>query len=111
MSFLEMLDMLNERRVSKGEPAVAFDSDCREGLCGMCGLLGNGEPDGPLRTATNCETHMRFFHDGDVMKLEPWRAAAFPVLQDLVVDRGALDRIIAAGGYVSVRTGSAPEAN
>jgi succinate dehydrogenase / fumarate reductase, iron-sulfur subunit len=111
MSFLEMLDVLNERLVAKGEPAVAFDSDCREGICGMCGFLVNGEPHGPLPNATICQTHMRFFSDGDVLKLEPWRAAAFPVLRDLVVDRTAFDRIIASGGYVTVRTGSAPEAN
>jgi succinate dehydrogenase / fumarate reductase, iron-sulfur subunit len=111
MSFLEMLDVLNLRLVARGEDPVAFDSDCREGICGTCGFLVNGEPHGPLRNATICQTHMRHFSDGDTLRLEPWRAAAFPVLRDLVVDRGALDRIIAAGGYVSVRTGSAPEAN
>jgi succinate dehydrogenase / fumarate reductase, iron-sulfur subunit len=111
MSFLEMLDVLNRRLVESGEPPVAFDSDCREGICGMCGFLVNGEPHGPLRNATICQTHMRHFKDGDQLRLEPWRAAAFPVLRDLCVDRGALDRIIASGGYVSVRTGSAPEAN
>jgi succinate dehydrogenase / fumarate reductase iron-sulfur subunit len=111
MSFLEMLDVLNGRLVEKGEEPVAFDSDCREGICGTCGFLVNGEAHGPLPNATICQTHMRHFKDGDVLRLEPWRAAAFPVLRDLVVDRSALDRIIAAGGYVSVRTGSAPEAN
>jgi succinate dehydrogenase / fumarate reductase iron-sulfur subunit len=111
MSFLELLDVLNARLVSKGEEPVAFDSDCREGICGMCGFLVNGEAHGPLENATICQTHLRHFHDGQTLRLEPWRAAAFPVVKDLVVDRGALDRIIAAGGYVSVRTGSAPEAN
>jgi succinate dehydrogenase / fumarate reductase iron-sulfur subunit len=111
MSFLEMLDVLNRRLVEKGEEPVAFDSDCREGICGTCGFLVNGVAHGPLRNATICQTHMRHFHDGETLRLEPWRAAAFPVLRDLCVDRGALDRIIAAGGYVSVRTGSAPEAN
>ncbi len=111
MSFLEMLDVLNLRLVAKGEDPVAFDSDCREGICGTCGFLVNGEAHGPLRNATICQTHMRHFHDGDALRLEPWRAAALPVLKDLVVDRSALDRIIAAGGFISVRTGSAPEAN
>jgi len=111
MSFLEMLDVLNTHLVEKGEDPVAFDSDCREGICGTCGFLVNGEAHGPLPNATICQTHMRHFKDGDVLRLEPWRARAFPVRKDLVVDRGALDRIIAAGGYVSVRTGSAPEAN
>jgi succinate dehydrogenase / fumarate reductase iron-sulfur subunit len=111
MSFLEMLDVLNHRLVEKGESPVAFDSDCREGICGMCGFLVNGQPHGPLPNATICQTHMRHFRDGDVLRLEPWRAAAFPVLKDLSVDRSALDRIIAAGGYISVRAGSAPEAN
>jgi succinate dehydrogenase / fumarate reductase iron-sulfur subunit len=111
MSFLEMLDVLNLRLVARGEDPVAFDSDCREGICGMCGFLVNGEAHGPLRNATICQMHMRHFHDGEVLRLEPWRAAAFPVVKDLVVDRSALDRIIAAGGFVTVRTGSAPEAN
>jgi succinate dehydrogenase / fumarate reductase, iron-sulfur subunit len=111
MSFLEMLDVLNQRLVGKGEEPVAFDSDCREGICGTCGFLVNGVPHGPLPNATICQTHMRHFADGDVLRLEPWRAAAFPVVKDLVVDRSALDRIVAAGGYISVRTGSAPEAN
>jgi succinate dehydrogenase / fumarate reductase iron-sulfur subunit len=111
MSFLEMLDLLDRRLVEKGEEPVAFDSDCREGICGTCGFLVNGEAHGPLRNAAVCQTHMRHFRDGQVLRLEPWRAAAFPVVKDLVVDRSALDRIMAAGGYVSVRTGSAPEAN
>jgi succinate dehydrogenase / fumarate reductase iron-sulfur subunit len=111
MSFLEMLDVLNARLVERGEEPVAFDSDCREGICGMCGFLVNGVPHGPVPNATICQTHMRHFSDGDLLQLEPWRAAAFPVVRDLCVDRSALDRIIAAGGYVSVRTGSAPEAN
>jgi succinate dehydrogenase / fumarate reductase iron-sulfur subunit len=111
MSFLEMLDVLNLRLVERGEDPVAFDSDCREGICGTCGFLVNGEAHGPLPHATICQTHMRHFSDGDLLRLEPWRAAAFPVLRDLCVDRGALDRIIASGGYVTARTGSAPEAN
>ncbi|HET6437321.1 MAG TPA: succinate dehydrogenase/fumarate reductase iron-sulfur subunit [Anaeromyxobacter sp.] len=111
MSFLEMLDVLNARLVEKGEEPVAFDSDCREGICGTCGFLVNGAAHGPLDNTTVCQTHMRHFRDGDVLRLEPFRAAAFPVLRDLVVDRGALDHVITAGGYVSVRTGSAPEAN
>jgi succinate dehydrogenase / fumarate reductase iron-sulfur subunit len=111
MSFLEMLDVLNHRLVEAGGDPVAFDSDCREGICGMCGFLVNGQAHGPLPHATICQTHMRHFRDGEVLRLEPWRAAALPVLKDLAVDRSALDRIIAAGGYVSVRTGSAPEAN
>jgi succinate dehydrogenase / fumarate reductase iron-sulfur subunit len=111
MSFLEMLDVLNQRLVAEGKDPIAFDSDCREGICGTCGFLVNGEAHGPLRNATICQTHMRHFRDGDVLRLEPWRAAAFPVLKDLAVDRTALDRIIAAGGYVSTRTGSAVEAN
>src|SRR5512144_319255 len=111
MSFLEMLDVLNRRLVERGEEPVAFDSDCREGICGMCGFLVNGVAHGPLRNATICQTHMRHFRDGETLRLEPWRAAAFPVLKDLCVDRSALDRIIASGGYITVRTGSAPEAN
>jgi succinate dehydrogenase / fumarate reductase iron-sulfur subunit len=111
MSFLEMLDVLNRGLVRRGEVPIAFDSDCREGICGTCGFLVNGVPHGPLQNATICQTHMRHFHDGELLRLEPWRAAAFPVLRDLIVDRGALDRVVAAGGYVSIRTGSAPEAN
>ena len=111
MSFLEMLDVLNRGLVRRGEVPIAFDSDCREGICGTCGFLVNGVPHGPIQNVTICQTEMRHFHDGELLRLEPWRAAAFPVLRDLIVDRGALDRIVAAGGYVSIRTGSAPEAN
>ena len=110
MSFLEMLDVLNEELITKGEEPVAFDSDCREGICGMCGLMINGEAHGPEVTTT-CQLHMRSFKDGDTITVEPWRAAGFPVVKDLVVDRSAFDRIIQAGGFVSANTGSAPEAN
>jgi succinate dehydrogenase / fumarate reductase iron-sulfur subunit len=110
MSFLEMLDVLNEDLIAKGEDPVAFDSDCREGICGMCGLMINGEAHGPEVTTT-CQLHMRSFKDGDEIVVEPWRADAFPVIKDLVVDRGAFDRIIQAGGFISVNTGSAPEAH
>ena len=110
MSFLEMLDVLNEDLISKGEDPVAFDSDCREGICGMCGLMINGQAHGPEVTTT-CQLHMRSFKDGDEVVIEPWRADAFPVIKDLVVDRGAFDRIIQAGGFISVNTGSAPEAH
>jgi succinate dehydrogenase / fumarate reductase, iron-sulfur subunit len=106
MSFLEMLDVLNERLPDP----VAFDSDCREGICGMCSLVINGVPHGPRRGTATCQLHMRHFSDGDVITVEPWRARAFPVIKDLVVDRSALDRIIAAGGYVTAPTGSAPDA-
>src|SRR3954468_4045620 len=109
MSFLEMLDVLNEELIAQGEDPVAFDSDCREGICGMCGLMINGQAHGPEVTAT-CQLHMRSFKDGDEIVIEPWRADAFPVVKDLVVDRGAFDRMIQAGGYISVNTGSAPEA-
>jgi succinate dehydrogenase / fumarate reductase, iron-sulfur subunit len=111
MSFLEMLDVVNEELVKKGEPAIAFDSDCREGICGMCSLVVNGIPHGPDRGTTVCQLHMRRFKDGDTITVEPWRAKAFPVVQDLVVDRSAFDRIIAAGGYVSVNCGGAPDGN
>ena len=111
MSFLEMLDVVNEDLIAKGEEPIAFDHDCREGVCGMCGFMINGVAHGPRRDTTICQLHMRYFKDGDELYLEPWRARAFPVVKDLVVDRGAFDRIIAAGGYISVRTGSAPEAN
>ena len=111
MSFLEMLDVLNQDLITKGEEPLAFDSDCREGICGMCGFLINGSPHGPVHGGTVCQLHMRYFKDGDALRLEPWRAKAFPVLKDLVVDRSAFDRIIQVGGYVSVRTGSAPDAN
>ena len=110
MSFLEMLDLLNEQLVTSGEEPVAFDSDCREGICGMCSLMINGEAHGPEVTTT-CQLHMRSFSDGETITIEPWRADAFPVLKDLVVDRSALDRMIQAGGYISANTGSAPEAN
>ncbi|MGM0385585.1 MAG: succinate dehydrogenase/fumarate reductase iron-sulfur subunit [Actinomycetota bacterium] len=110
MSFLEMLDVLNEELFARGEEPVQFDSDCREGICGMCGLVINGVAHGPEVTTT-CQLHMRSFKDGDTITIEPWRAAAFPVIKDLVVDRGALDRIIAAGGYISVSTGAAPDAH
>ncbi|MFE9257761.1 succinate dehydrogenase/fumarate reductase iron-sulfur subunit [Streptomyces sp. NPDC006879] len=109
MSFLEVLDTLNEDLILRGEDPVAFDHDCREGICGACSLVINGEPHGPERTTT-CQLHMRAFRDGDTIDVEPWRAASFPVLKDLVVDRTALDRIIGAGGYISVPTGAAPEA-
>ncbi len=110
-SFLEMLDVLNEQLVTDGKDPVAFDHDCREGICGMCSLVVNGRPHGPQEAATTCQLHMRKFEDGQEIWVEPWRAAAFPVLRDLVVDRTSFDRIIQAGGYISVRTGSAPEAN
>jgi succinate dehydrogenase / fumarate reductase iron-sulfur subunit len=111
MSFLEMLDVLNEDLVVKGEDPVAFDHDCREGICGMCGCMVNGIAHGPQPETTLCQLHMRHFKDGDELYLEPWRAKAFPVIKDLIVDRTAFDRIIAAGGYVSVSTGSAPDGN
>jgi succinate dehydrogenase / fumarate reductase iron-sulfur subunit len=110
MSFLEMLDVLNERLIAADEEPVAFDSDCREGICGMCGLMINGVAHGPEVTTT-CQLHMRSFKDGDEITIEPWRANAFPVLKDLCVDRSAFDRIIQSGGYVSVNTGSAPDAH
>jgi succinate dehydrogenase / fumarate reductase iron-sulfur subunit len=110
MSFLEMLDVLNERLTLRGDDPIAFDSDCREGICGMCGLVINGVAHGPLQTTT-CQLHMRSFKDGDVIDIEPWRADAFPVVKDLVVDRGAFDRIIQAGGYISAPTGTAPDAH
>jgi len=111
MSFLEMLDVLNEQLTRAGEEPVAFDYDCREGICGSCGLVINGVAHGPKRGATTCQQYLRDFADGDTVVIEPWRAGAFPVVKDLVVDRSAFDRIIAAGGFVSVDTGSAPEAN
>jgi succinate dehydrogenase / fumarate reductase iron-sulfur subunit len=110
MSFLEMLDVLNEGLNEKDEEPIAFDSDCREGICGTCGLMVNGEAHGPEVTAV-CQLHMRSFKDGDTITIEPWRADAFPVLKDLCVDRGSLDRMIQAGGYISVNTGSAPDAH
>jgi succinate dehydrogenase / fumarate reductase, iron-sulfur subunit len=111
MSFLEMLDVLNEELMNKGEDPIAFDHDCREGICGMCGFMINGVAHGPMPRTTLCQLHMRHFKHGEDLYLEPWRARAFPVIRDLVVDRGALDRIIAAGGFVSVATGSAPDGN
>ena len=111
MSFLEMLDVVNEGLTKKGQDAIAFDSDCREGICGMCSLVVNGVPHGPDRGTTVCQLHMRRFKDGDTVTIEPWRAKAFPVVKDLVVDRSAFDRIIAAGGYVSVNCGGAPDGN
>ena len=111
MSFLEMLDVVNEGLVKKGEEAIAFDSDCREGICGMCSLVVDGVPHGPDRGTTVCQLHMRRFKDGETVTIEPWRAKAFPVVKDLVVDRSAFDRIIAAGGYVSVNCGGAPDGN
>ena len=111
MSFLEVLDMLNERLTLEGAEPVAFDHDCREGICGACGLVVNGVAHGPSKATTTCQLHMRHFRDGDTIDVEPWRARAFPVVKDLVVDRGALDRVIQAGGYVSAPTGSAPDAH
>jgi len=111
MSFLEMLDVVNERLLSKGQEPIAFDHDCREGICGMCGLMINGRAHGPRERTTACQLHMRSFKDGDEITIEPWRATAFPVLKDLIVDRGAFDKIVSAGGFVSVPTGSAPDGN
>ncbi len=111
MSFLEMLDVVNEDLIRTGQEPIAFDSDCREGICGSCGCVINGIPHGPDPGATTCQLHMRRFRDGDTIVVEPFRARAFPVLKDLVVDRGALDRIIAAGGYVSMNVGGAPDGN
>ena len=111
MSFLEMLDVLNERLILEGEDPVAFDHDCREGICGACGMMINGQAHGPDAETTTCQLHMRRFNDGDTIVIEPWRARAFPVVRDLVVDRSAFDRIIKAGGYISVNTGNAPDAN
>jgi succinate dehydrogenase / fumarate reductase iron-sulfur subunit len=111
MSFLEMLDVLNERLTLSGEEPVAFDHDCREGICGACSMVINGTAHGPQKLTTTCQLHMRTFKDGDTIDIEPWRARAFPVVKDLVVDRGAFDKIIQAGGFVSAPTGSAPEAH
>lgn len=110
-SFLEMLDKLNEELQAKGEEPVAFDHDCREGICGSCGMMINGVAHGPKKAVTACQLHMRTFKDGDTIVIEPWRATSFPLLKDLIVDRNAFDRIIQAGGYVNVSTGSAPDAN
>ena len=111
MSFLEMLDVLNEELVGKGQDPIAFDHDCREGICGSCSMVINGRPHGPQKNTTACQLHMRQFKDNDEITIEPWRAKAFPVIKDLVVDRGAFDRIIQAGGFVSVATGNAPDGN
>jgi succinate dehydrogenase / fumarate reductase, iron-sulfur subunit len=111
MSFLEMLDVLNEELIGKGEEPIAFDSDCREGICGTCSMMINGRAHGGLRGTTVCQLHLRYFQDGDTIVIEPWRARAFPVIKDLVTDRGAFDRIIEAGGFVSVNTGGTPDAN
>jgi len=111
MSFLEMLDVLNESLIKKGEEPVAFDHDCREGICGTCGAMVNGQPHGPLKGVTLCQLHMRHFKNNQTVLIEPWRSAAFPVVKDLVVNRSAFDRVMAAGGYVSIKTGSAPDAH
>jgi succinate dehydrogenase / fumarate reductase iron-sulfur subunit len=111
MSFLEMLDVVNERLMNAGEEPIAFDHDCREGICGSCSLMINGAAHGPMKGTATCQLHMRSFSDGDVIDVEPWRARAFPVIRDLVVDRGALDRIIEAGGYITAATGGAQDAN
>lgn len=111
MSFLEMLDVVNEDLISRGEEPIAFDSDCREGICGTCSLVVNGTPHGGQRATTVCQLHMRSFSDGQTIVIEPWRARSFPVIKDLVVDRSAFDRIIQAGGFVSVRTGGTPDGN
>jgi succinate dehydrogenase / fumarate reductase iron-sulfur subunit len=111
MSFLEMLDVVNEDLVRRGEDPIAFDHDCREGICGTCGVMINGRAHGGQPRTTTCQLHMRKFHDGDTIVVEPWRASAFPVVKDLVVDRSALDRVIARGGFITASTGGAPEAN
>ncbi len=111
MSFLEMLDVVNEKLILKGEEPIAFDSDCREGICGACGFMINGLAHGPVRATTVCQLHMRSFNDGDTLVLEPWRAKGFPLIRDLVVDRSAFDRIIQSGGYVSMNVGGAPDGN
>ena len=111
MSFLEMFDVLNEQLITKGDEPIAFDHDCREGICGICSMHINGRPHGPKHGITTCQLHMRSFKDGDTIVVEPWRAQAFPVIKDLAVDRSAFDRIIAAGGYVSVNTGNAQDGN
>ena len=110
-SFLEMLDIVNERLIERGEAPIVFESDCREGICGTCGLMINGQAHGPQKGTATCQLHMRSFSDGDHIVIEPWRATSFPVLRDLAVDRRAMDAIIAAGGYISVNTGAAPDAN
>jgi len=111
MSFLEMFDVVNEKLISDGKEPIAFDHDCREGICGMCSMYINGRPHGPKQGVTTCQLHMRSFKDGDTIVVEPWRSAAFPVIKDLAVDRSSFDRIMAAGGFVSVNTGNAKDAN
>ena len=111
MSFLEMFDVLNEQLIHKGEEPIAFDHDCREGICGMCSMYINGRPHGPLKGTTTCQLHMRHFHDGETITVEPWRAKPFPIIKDLVVDRTSFDTIQVAGGFISVNTGNAPDAN
>lgn len=111
MSFLEMLDVVNENLETGGEEPIAFDHDCREGICGSCSMVINGRPHGPRKDTTVCQLHMRHYDDGDEIWIEPWRASGFPVIRDLVVDRSSLDRIVASGGFISARTGSAPDAN
>tara|TARA_S200000501_G_scaffold25072_2_gene21733 strand:+ start:27722 stop:28474 length:753 start_codon:yes stop_codon:yes gene_type:complete len=111
MSFLEMMDVLNEQLIVQNEEPVAFDHDCREGICGMCSMVINGRAHGPLKGTTTCQLHMRHFKSGQTITIEPWRARAFPIVKDLVVDRSAFDRIIQSGGYVSINTGSAPDGN
>jgi len=111
MSFLEMLDVLNDQLIKEGDEPIAFDHDCREGICGTCGVMINGQPHGPLPATTTCQLHMRHFQDGDEIVIEPWRAKAFPIIRDLAVDRSAFDRIIQAGGFISTSTGQAPDGN
>jgi succinate dehydrogenase / fumarate reductase iron-sulfur subunit len=111
MSFLEMLDVVNERLIESGREPITFDSDCREGICGTCGMMINGQAHGPMRGTATCQLHMRSFRDGDEIVIEPWRAAAFPIIKDLMVDRSAFDAIIAAGGYITANTGAAPDGN
>jgi succinate dehydrogenase / fumarate reductase iron-sulfur subunit len=111
MSFLEMLDVINEDLIKRGEEKIAFDHDCREGICGSCGMVINGRAHGPLAATTTCQLHMRSFKDGDTITIEPWRAGSFPIIKDLVVDRSGFDRIIQSGGYISVSTGGAPDGN
>jgi succinate dehydrogenase / fumarate reductase iron-sulfur subunit len=111
MSFLEMFDVLNERLIAEGKDPIAFDHDCREGICGTCGMVINGKPHGPWKATTTCQLHMRAFKDGDTIVVEPWRANAFPVIKDLIVDRNSFDRIIQAGGFISVNTGNAVDGN
>ena len=111
MSFFEMLDMLNNSLIQNNENPIAFDHDCREGICGTCGVVINGRAHGPLKGVTSCQLHMRSFQDGDTLVLEPWRANSFPIVKDLVVNRQSFDRVMEAGGYISVKTGGAPDAN